>query len=205
MDELEILKKDWDKTENNYPSLSYDEIYKMTHAKSSSIVKWIFYISMIELGIGLLLILINPRIDNQIVFPQWLEILGYFTIPVIIYFIYMFYKNYKTITSTDNIKKLIKSILKTRKTVKHYVMFNLVYGGIFSAIAVFIAYTQASGGVDKFNETAHFKEYVILILIIILITALVVGFVFGIYYLIYGILIKRLNRNYDELKKLEVE
>ncbi|WP_400077842.1 hypothetical protein [Winogradskyella sp. R77965] len=204
MDELELLKKDWNKIDENYPTLSYDEIYKMTHAKSSSIVKWIFYISMIELGIGLLLILINPRIDNQIVYPQWLEIIGYLTIPVILYFIFMFYKNYKAITSTDNVRKLIKSIIKTRKTVKHYVLFNLIFSGIFSAVAVFIGFTQASGGFEKFNETAHFKEYAILILAILLFTVLIIGMVYGIYYLLYGILLKRLNRNYKELKKLEV-
>ena len=176
----------------------------MSHSKSSSIVKWIFYISMIELGIGILLILINPRIDNQITYPLWLEVAGYLTIPVILYFIYKFYKNYKAITTTDNVKKLIKSILNTRKTVKHYVIFNLAFAGCFSAVAAFIGYTQASGGFEKFNETAHFKEYAILILVIILFCALILGMVYGIYYLLYGILLKRLNRNYKELKKLEV-
>lgn len=42
MDELELLKKDWQSNRTEYPELSYDEIYKMSHAKSSSIVKWIF-------------------------------------------------------------------------------------------------------------------------------------------------------------------
>ena len=48
MDELDLLKKDWKKQEGNYPKLSYDEIYKMIWKKSSSIVKWIFVISIIE-------------------------------------------------------------------------------------------------------------------------------------------------------------
>ncbi|MCB0372669.1 MAG: hypothetical protein KDD31_06665, partial [Muricauda sp.] len=48
LDELELLKKDWQKREANLPKLSYDEIYKMIWKKSSSIVKWIFYISIIE-------------------------------------------------------------------------------------------------------------------------------------------------------------
>ncbi|MBC2845798.1 hypothetical protein [Winogradskyella flava] len=204
MDELELLKKDWKNAEKHYPSLSHDEIYKMTHSKSSSIVKWIFYISLIELGLGLILALVNPRIDNEIIYPTWLEAIGYFTIPVLIYFIVMFYKNYKSISATDNVRKLIKNILKTRKTVKYYVLFNLIFTGIFSAIAVFIAYIQASGGYEKFNETAHFKEYAILVLVIVLFSALFIAIAYGLYYLLYGILLKRLNRNYDELKKLEV-
>ena len=48
MDELELLKKDWQKKEGLMPKLSYDEIYSMLWKKSSSIVKWIFIISIIE-------------------------------------------------------------------------------------------------------------------------------------------------------------
>ena len=48
MDELELLKKDWQKDDNNYPKKSYNEIYKMILKKSSSIVKWILIISILE-------------------------------------------------------------------------------------------------------------------------------------------------------------
>ena len=37
MDELELLKKDWKKKESSYPKLTYNEIYKLIHKKSSSI------------------------------------------------------------------------------------------------------------------------------------------------------------------------
>ncbi len=53
MDELELLKKDWQNKEEHLPkNLSYDEIYKMIWKKSSSIVKWIFYISLSNLYFG---------------------------------------------------------------------------------------------------------------------------------------------------------
>ena len=48
MDELELLKKDWEKDNKDYPKLSYNDIYKMILKKSSSIVKWIFIISILE-------------------------------------------------------------------------------------------------------------------------------------------------------------
>ncbi|MBE9489793.1 MAG: hypothetical protein IMY67_05830, partial [Bacteroidetes bacterium] len=70
MDELELLKKDWNKKDNDYPKLSYDEIYKMILKKSSSIVKWIFIISILEfvLWTGLSFILkdtnYNKRFDE---------------------------------------------------------------------------------------------------------------------------------------------
>ena len=37
VDELELLKKDWQKREVDLPKLSYEQIYPMTKKKSSSI------------------------------------------------------------------------------------------------------------------------------------------------------------------------
>ena len=48
MDELDLLKKDWKKQEANLPKMSYNDIYKMIHKKSSSIVKWILIICIVE-------------------------------------------------------------------------------------------------------------------------------------------------------------
>ena len=36
MDELELLKKDWQRGEDQYPKLSYSDIYSMLLKKSSS-------------------------------------------------------------------------------------------------------------------------------------------------------------------------
>jgi uncharacterized membrane protein YhdT len=204
MDELELLKKDWQSDRPKYPELSYDDIYKMSHAKSSSIVKWIFYISLIELSVGIALTLINPKIDSPVEFPKWVDTLSYIAIPVILGFIYLFYKNYKTITSTDNVKTLINSILKTRRTVKYYVLFNLILVGIFSSVGLYIGYVDAAGGAEVFTASAHFKEYAVLGVVIVLATVGITALIYGVYYLIYGILLKRLNRNYNELKRLEV-
>lgn len=205
MDELELLKKDWQSDSSKYPELSYDEIYKMSHAKSSSIVKWIFYISLIELSLGIALTLINPKVDSPVVFPKWVDTLSYLAIPVILVFFYLFYKNYKTIASTDNVKTLINSILKTRRTVKYYVLFNLILVAIVSSVGLYIGYADvAAGGVEQFNEAAHFKEYAVLGVVIVIATVGIIALIYGLYYLIYGILLKRLNRNYKELKKLEV-
>jgi hypothetical protein len=48
MDELDILKKDWNKDDSRYPKLSYNDIYGMILKRSSTIVKWIFIISILE-------------------------------------------------------------------------------------------------------------------------------------------------------------
>ena len=52
MDDLDLLKEDWKKQEKSLPHLSYNEIYKMIWKKSSSIVKWIFVISILEFLLG---------------------------------------------------------------------------------------------------------------------------------------------------------
>jgi hypothetical protein len=46
MKELDLLKKDWKK--RSFEQISELELYKMIHKKSSSIVKWILIISILE-------------------------------------------------------------------------------------------------------------------------------------------------------------
>ena len=48
MEELDLLKKAWKKEERSYGQVSEKDIYGMLHQKSSSIVKWILIISIVE-------------------------------------------------------------------------------------------------------------------------------------------------------------
>ena len=63
MDQLDKLKKEWQNREQELPKLSYNSIYNMLLKKSSSIVKWIFIISIIELLFWIGLNLVIPE-DN---------------------------------------------------------------------------------------------------------------------------------------------
>jgi len=205
MDELELLKKDWQRKDAQFPKLSYDEIYSMILKKSSSIVKWIFIISIIELSLGIILSFFNPEFESTANMPAWLNTAVYFTFPVIVYFIYRFYKNYKNISATDNVNTLINNILLTRKTVKHYIAFNLIFAGIISVPALLTGFAEAKGTtLHNLSSSANFGEYSMLILIAFGVTIIILGVVYGIYYLLYGILLKRLNKNYRELKKMEI-
>ena len=49
MKELDLLKKDWQKNEASFEQVTEKDIYKMIHKKSSSIVKWILILSVLEL------------------------------------------------------------------------------------------------------------------------------------------------------------
>ena len=120
MEELDKLKNDWKKGGNKFPKFSEQEIYAMLHKRSSSIVKWILIISVIEFVFWIALSLLlrdNPQMRkmndlnlSKIIIP--LEIINYVIISV---FVILFYKNYIKIKVTDNAKTLMKSILSTRR------------------------------------------------------------------------------------------
>ena len=212
MDDLDLLKKDWKKQEQNLPHLSYNEIYKMIWKKSSSIVKWIFVISIVEflLGAALNIFLADGESWEQMKRFNLTE----FTIIVYIvsylitfYFIYRFYKNYQNISTTDSASQLMKNILKTRKTVKYYIGFILISSGLVFLITMFImlrnhALNAEPTGQDMAFDTTQWLLFIggtLLTLVVLL------GVIWLIYRLIYGILLKRLYKNYKELKKLEME
>jgi len=213
MDELEFLKKDWQKDDGNFPKVSYNEIYKMILKTSSSIVKWIFIISILEFAFWTLIAFsfkdskglkdFNKLDTDYILIP--LTVIGYI---ILAYFFYVFFKNYRTISSTDNAKVLMENILKTRRTVKHYVAFNLIFLVIGSVSGLYIQFDQNPQIITMAHTAAAdgnlfvFYAKFILITAVFLVGAIAILLFF--YWLIYGILLKHLNRNYKELKKLEV-
>ncbi len=48
MKELELLKKDWKAKESGFPKLNREALYALIWKRSSSIVKWLYYISIAE-------------------------------------------------------------------------------------------------------------------------------------------------------------
>jgi hypothetical protein len=116
--------------------------------------------------------------------------------------------NYRTISVTDNAKLLMENILKTRRTVKHYVAFNLIYLVVSAFLVLGIEFNRDETMIATINKAAAdgelFKFYALTILVTTLVLAIVIGLFLVFYYLIYGLLLKRLNKNYKELKKLEV-
>lgn len=212
MEELDKLKKDWQKSASLFPKYSEADLYKMLHKKSSSIVKWILIISILEfaflLGISFLLgdNSASRQFDNYdveyISIPM--SVIGY---SIIIYFFYRFYTNYRKITATDNVKKLMASILSTRKVVNMYILVNIIWG-IISCIIIFIIFFNKDA---TFKEALHQSEangsqltfYLIYILGVLIGLSVIVGVIWGFYKLVYGLLLKRLHKNYNELKKID--
>ncbi len=203
VDELELLKQDWKKQEASLPRVTAQEIYPMLHKKSSSIVKWIFIISIIEFVFWIAVNFLYGNQEKDKIFVQETGLSTFNTILLIInysalaFFVARFYLNYKKIEATDTAKILMKNILRTRKTVKYYIWFNLLFLAVGSVIAFVIVLQhspeQLAGGSIL---TALFA--------LVLLMAVIIGILFMFYRLLYGILLKRLNKNYEELKKMEV-
>ena len=216
MDELELLKKDWETSSKNYREFDKEELYKLISKRSSSIVKWIFIISLLEFGFWTLISLIfngNEALEklqsynvNYILYP--LTILGYV---VLIYFFFLFYKNYKTISVTESTKLLMERILKTRRTVKHYVIFNLVFMCISIVMGVYIELTNnpevqaLTNSIESEGDGNLTVFYLIVIGLSLVAMALISAVLIGFYYLIYGLLMNRLKSNYKDLKEMQTE
>ncbi len=211
MDELDLLKKDWNKQQGNYPKLSFDQIYKMIWKRSHSIVKWIFYISLIELLAGTIINIIFSG-DNywkdieQNNLDEVITILYIVSYVITFYFIYRFYRNYQRISTTDDAATLMKNILRTRRTVKFYIAYVLISTGI--TVVGILGFMILKHSNKDFESASKYAFDSLDWLKFIGISALVLGIFLGLiwlfYRLLYGILLKRLHRNYIELKKLEM-
>ncbi|AWH86669.1 hypothetical protein HYN59_16825 [Flavobacterium album] len=213
MEELDKLKQDWKKNQGNFPKFSEKDIYAMLHKKSSSIVKWILIISILEflfwLGISFLMKDSSSQKQMESFHVDYITIpmtiIGY---GIIIYFFCMFYINYRKITTTDNVKNLMSSILRTRKTVSNYIIANIIYL-VVTCVVVFIIYfnkdTQLIATLHKYEMNGNAGMfYMIYILLAVICIGIIILFIWLFYKLIYGLLLKRLRHNYEELKKIDL-
>jgi hypothetical protein len=203
MEELDLLKKDWKKNENSFEQVSEVDIYKMLHKNSSSIVKWILIISILEFIIlnGVSFLINDPKFDKFLILHPYLNYLDTFNYIVVIGFIYLFYKNYKSINALNSSKVLIEQILKTRKVVSYYIYWNVIIGSIFGAF----------GLADGFNEAYSNRQNVVLqqttigyFIIAFFSMLFIIGFIWVFYKILYGILLNKLSKNYNELKKIDL-
>lgn len=197
MDLLDQYKKAWENQPENEQKVSKTDIYRMTKLRSSSIIKWIFLIGIMEFS---LLTSSYFFMDYDYINQQYKELgLENFYIlfqvaayVVIIYFLRKFYLNYKNISVTDNTKGLMNQILKTRRTVKNYVLVNL----ILAAIVMIVLFVKSF--YTKIEELTFSKSITIIGIYIIVIIFILFLF-WLVYQLLYGILLKKLNKNYRNL------
>ena len=212
MEELDILKKAWQKDSHSYEQVSESEIYKMLQKKSSSIVKWILIISIIEVLFWTVISLCyniddhmkKQHAENMIVYLKALTLFNYV---VIFWFIYCFYKNYVKISTTSSTKQLMQDILNTRKTVHYYVWYNLtmIVLCLIAGFAIAFVYNPKMELLkDKMTNEISYHILFVTLAIMLLTIVVFVGLFWLFYRLLYGILLRKLYTNYKELKKIDL-
>ena len=118
----------------------------------------------------------------------------------------MFYRNYKKISATDDAATLMKNILRTRRTVKYYIAYVLIYNGLTAVVVfsymIYLHINSQDQSLTKYSfDTLDWIKFIGVGLIVL---TLFLGLIWLFYRLLYGILLKRLHKNYKELKKLEM-
>lgn len=210
MEELDLLKKDWKKSTASFEQISELELYKMIHKKSSSIVKWILIISVIEVLLWSALGLAFNGDDyldkiNKSSLELVFKVMNFSGYIITLVFIYLFYKNYVRISTIASTKQLMRDILRTRKTVQYYVYYNL-FVVAYSMLVGFIIAFSYSPEIEALQEKIATNNGAIAITIslLVLITLLIFGTFWLFYRLLYGTLLRRLLANYKELKKIDL-
>ena len=212
MEELDLLKKAWQKDSHSYEQISESEIYKMLYKKSYSIVKWILIISIIEVLFSTAIsVAYNTdeymkklHAENMIVYFKALNFVNY---AVILLFILNFYKNYIKISTTASTKQLMQDILRTRKTVKYYVWYNMgmIVVSLIAGFVIAFAYNPKMEMLkSKIASESNYYTLCITIGIMLLTIVVFVSLFWLFYRLLYGILLRKLNANYKELKKIDL-
>lgn len=206
MNELDVLKQYW-KQEENFPRVDQNAIRKMLYKSSSSIVKWIFLISVIEfiagIALGVYYLFFDTRTPEN--HPLAIDILNYVgdtvSYLVIIYFIYQFFHCYRKIKNTSDTKTLLSDILQARRNVHRYIKFN-VYMIVYSFAVIGISKTIEENLFDK--GTGEIIMQVTLLIVVLFLTAWLFIALLKLYFrVIYIRLVKKLDRNYEELIRLE--
>ena len=124
------------------------------------------------------------------------------------YFIFQFYRRYREISVLDNAQNLMKRIFRTRKTVKHYVIFCLIM-----ILLVFVVFIVGMAMDDNLMATLELDPETrnvdpiqfkwITIGVMAAVGVLFTALMGGIYFLLYGLLTRRLLKNYRELRRME--
>ena len=207
--DLSNYKKVWKNQPEEKNKISALEIYKMTQSKSNSIVKWIFIIGLLEFVFWFDINYIETKNGDLESFEKlniinYIDIFDYFHYVVVVLFLILFYRNFSLISTTDSTKKLMENILLVRKTVKWYVYYNLINVIVFFIIINILIFNTPNGiniisGIENFDQEHMMTVYIVAQIAAIAIMILILWLF---YYLLYGILLKKLNKNYKELTRL---
>ncbi len=202
--ELDNFKKVW--KEQKTASFSREEILAMLKEKSSSVAKWIFYISVAEFVFWIGISLIFPENQSELGEKAncFMRIATCVNYAVVIGFILLFFINFKKIKAEQNIKQLLKNIFNLRKTVRYYIIYNLslfVGATLIVSILMFNDDTAEIKIVENMQNSLLFWALFVFSFIVIVAVFFILLYFF--YRFLYGFLLRRLKYNYEEIQQLQ--
>lgn len=215
---LDHFKKTWQEQEVQ-PKYNSNEIEAMLNKSSRNYVKYILWISVIEflviLGMNIYYLFLG---DDSKSFMNILGKLGvknsfalesnfshlYFCLKTIsllltAFFVIKFYGNYKKINIELNLKNLILQIIKFKKTVNLFIFANILLIGLFTVVLGVFTFTI----LDNQNINLNNSTLIGFTIGLIIMMAISVILIWVYYRIVYGIILRRLGKNLDELKKIE--
>jgi magnesium-transporting ATPase (P-type) len=202
MEELDLLKNNWKKT-TDFQQVSEENIYGMIHKKSTSIVKWILIISVLEFFVSNTIAYFLPedkKLDEIIKIHPYLVAFDYLYYSISVIFIIIFYKNYKLISSIQDSKSLIKNILNTRKIVSYYIFCIIIISCNGAAFSFLEGWYSNGNEFNPFNSKSLTTiQYFIIVLVMVFIAFIMWGF----YMILFGNLLNKLKQNFKELNSLD--
>lgn len=211
MDELDALKQHWKSNTEiaTEKKMSQKDIYIMLRHNSSSILKTLWYISIAELVIFTTLSLLplfsnayKVRFENTTLNKDVVNALNFTSLIIVVVFVFILYKSYKSISVTDTSKKLMHSILTTIKTVNYYVIANLILAFIIT-VSLFYQNIYSSQKIAEHSAQYTLTNWIVLIGSGLIATIGFMAIIWLFYKLLYGRLTKQLKANYNELLELK--
>lgn len=216
--DLDSFKKTWQE-QPVQPKYDNSEILQMLNRKSRNYVKYIFWISVFEfLFFSVLGVFYFFQGDESDSFRKILEKLGteeapevennfghfYLAIKLLsvlitAYFVLKFYQNYRKIKIEENLKGLITRIISFKKTVNAFILISIVLLLAFTFVLIaFIFYTLNSQNIQPSGS-----DLTVIIVAITISTLLAISMVWVYYRLVYGSIIKKLDKNLEQLKGID--
>lgn len=216
--DIDNLKKQWQ--EQPVPDkYNNSEILKMLNSRSRNYVKYIFWISVAEFLLFLVMnIFYVFQKGGDDSFMHIMEKLGvektakfeadyahlYFIMRVVSllvtgFFVVKFYLNYRQIHVEENLKKFILQIMKFRKTVSLFILTNILLLVFFMAIlTMFVLNTISSQ-----NLQMDHPKFIGFLVGLGISTAISIFLIWLYYRVVYGIIMGRLGKNLEQLRKIE--
>ena len=202
MENLEQIKELWKNQGASQIQFTQSDIHGMVQKKSSSIVKWILIISVLEFLLPNIVLLFSDLKSTRQLYSEYgmdhmMLIYMIVHVIVIVGFIYVFYKNYRSISVGSSVKELLSNILKTRRTVKYYIYYNL---GMMAVIGLHVFYVVFTSQIFM-QQVPKDTNMIMIWSVAIGLFSLVLLIFWCFYRLLYGFFLRKLNQNYRNLKE----